>query len=120
MATKSQNLTGLRWDCSRGGNERALPTSFVFDRTAKEKDGSFRVYVRLTYKESFQTYGRPPNAANTFSWNVAAVVISEDGKFVVDDVLLFKDNSTEIDSRLTTSFPGCSAGHWVGEKPSGK
>jgi hypothetical protein len=103
-----------------GGNEQALHSSAVVGRTVKEKDGSFHVYVRLTYKESFETYGRLPNPGNTFHWYVSAIVISEDGKFVVGEVLLFKDNSAQIDSRLTSSFPGCAGEHWVGEKPSDK
>lgn len=103
-----------------GANERAAPAAAVVTRTEQDGNGRYRVYVRLTYKESFETYSRPPNPANTFHWNVAAIVISEDGKFIVDDVFLFKDNSTKIDSRLTTSFPGCDGEHWVGEKPNRK
>jgi len=103
-----------------GANERAAPIAAVVTRTEPEKNVSYRVYVRLTYKDSIEVNGRKTDPANTFHWNVAAVVISEDGKFVVDDVILFKDNSSKIDSRLTTSFPGCDGEHWVGEKPSGK
>lgn len=103
-----------------GGNEEANPAAAAVSQTLKEKDGSFHVYVRLTYKESFETYGRPPNSANTFHWNVAAIVISEDGSFVVDDVLLFKGNSAKIDSRLMSSFSGCDGSRWVGEKSTSK
>lgn len=96
-----------------GGNEQAIPYSAAVERTAAQKNGSFRVYIRLEYKESFETYGRPPNPANTFHWRVAAKVISEDGNFVVDDVLFFKEDSGKIESRLTTSFPGCEGPQWV-------
>lgn len=99
-----------------GGNEQAIPSSAVVERTAAEKDGSIRVYVRLRYKESFKTYGRPPNPANTFRWRVAAAVISEDGKFVVDEVLFLKDDSTKIESRLEDFFQGCDGPRWVGDK----
>jgi hypothetical protein len=99
---------------SGGGNEQAIPSSAVVERTAAQKNGSLRVYVRLRYKESFETYGRPPNPANTFHWRVAASMISEDGKFVVDDVLFLKDDSTKIASRLTDSFTGCDGSRWVG------
>jgi len=84
-----------------------------------EGDGSCRVYVRLTYKESFATYSRPPDPANTFHWHVAATVIPEDGRFVVDDILQFKDDSTEIESRLSDAFVGCNGSQWVGNEKVG-
>jgi TonB family protein len=90
-----------------GANERAIPAAAVVERTEPQKDGILRVYVRLTYKESFETYGGPPDPAHTFDWHVAAVVISEGRRFVVDNVLLFKDDSTKIASQLTDSFSGC-------------
>jgi len=99
-----------------GSNEWAIPASAVVDRTKPMKDGTFRVYVRLTYKGSFETYGRPPDPANTFDWHVAAVVKSEGERFVVDDVFLFEDDSTKIASRSTDSFAGCDGSRWVGIK----
>ena len=99
-----------------GANEEAIPSAAVVERTKPRKDGSFHVYVRLTYKESFETYDRPPNPANTFQWRVVAVVLSQGGRFVVDDVLLFEDDSTRIASRLTHSFTGCDGTHWTGDK----
>jgi hypothetical protein len=106
----------LETDLFSGSNEWAIPASAVVDRTKPMKDGTFRVYVRLTYKESFETYGRPPDPANTFDWHVAAVVKSEGGRFVVDDVLRFEDGSTKTASRLTDSFRGCDGPRWVGIK----
>jgi hypothetical protein len=102
-----------------GSNEWAIPASAAVERTERMKNGTFRVYVRLTYKESFKTYGRPPDPANTFDWYVAAVVISEGGRFVVSDILLFENDSTKIASRLTDSFHGCDGPRWVGIKEGG-
>ncbi|MGC2529330.1 MAG: hypothetical protein WA639_16390 [Candidatus Acidiferrum sp.] len=99
-----------------GSNERATPASAAVERTEPMKDGTFRVYLRLAYKESFETYGKPPDPKNTFDWDVAAAVISEGGRFVVNDVLFFKGNSTKIASQLTDSFNGCDGPHWVGIK----
>jgi hypothetical protein len=96
-----------------GANERAIPSAATIEKT-ESQNGSFRVYVKLTYKESFETYGRPPDPTNTFSWNVAARVISEGKRFVVDDVLFFKDNSTKVGSRLADAFYGCSGMRRVG------
>jgi hypothetical protein len=99
-----------------GANEKGIPTSATVERTELQNDGTFRVYVRLTYKESFETYGKPPDPAHKFDWHIAAVVKSEDGRLVVDDVLLFKDDSTKIASHLADSFPGCNGSRWTGDK----
>lgn len=98
-----------------GANEEAIPAAAVVKRTEPQDHGSFRVYVRLTYKESFETYGRPPDPANVFHWQVAAIVIPEGGRFVVDDILLFKEDSMEIESRLSNTLTlGCDGPRWVG------
>ncbi|SRR5260370_19921047 len=97
---------------------RETPVSWLF-WLWRGTDGSCRVYVRLTYKESFATYSRPPDPANTFHWHVAATVIPEDGRFVVDDILQFKDDSTEIESRLSDAFVGCNGSQWVGNEKVG-
>ena len=102
-----------------GENEKATPAAAIVERTEPQKDGSCRVYVRLTYKESFATYSRPPDPANTFHWHVAATVIPEDGRFVVDDILQFKDDSTEIESRLSDALVGCNGSQWVGNEKVG-
>jgi hypothetical protein len=69
-----------------GDNERASPQSFLIERTQSEKDGSFRVYARLTraYPE-----GSPS------IWRIAAIVILENGHFVVDDVIYLKDKELD-------------------------
>ena len=99
-----------------GANERGVPATAAVERTDPGKDGSSHIYVLLTYKESFQTYGRPPDSANTFHWHVVAVVILESGRFVVEDVLLFTDASEKIESHLARSFPGCDGSRWIGDK----
>jgi hypothetical protein len=117
--TDKQSKPAFDWletDLFSGANEKAIPSAAVVRRTVTQRDGSFHVYVKLTYKESFETYGRPPDPANTFHWEVAAVVISEGGRLVLDDVLLFMDDSTKTASRLTDSFAGCNGSHWIGYK----
>jgi hypothetical protein len=99
-----------------GSNEWAIPAAAIVERTEPMKDGTFRVYVRLTYKESFETYGKRPDPAHTFDWHVAAVAVSEEERFVVNDVLFFKDSSSKIASKLTDSFTGCDGPRWVGVK----
>ena len=61
-----------------GANEKAEPQAFHIERTELGKDSS-RVYVRLTV-------GDPPD--KPLVWYVAVVVVREDGRPVVDDVLI--------------------------------
>jgi len=103
-----------------GEDERAMPAEAVVERSDPQPDGSFRVYVTLAHNDAGEAYGRLSDPANTFHWQVAAVVILEDQRFVVDDVLLFKDDSTTIASRLVDSFPGCDGSRWVGHDTRGK
>jgi hypothetical protein len=95
-----------------GSDERALPSEVAVERTEPQRDGSFGVYVRFTYRES--AHGRPPDPSAGYHWRGAAIVRSEAGRFVVDDVLLFKDESTNIESRLSQVFVGCDGPRWVG------
>ncbi len=89
-----------------GGDERTEPRAFHIERTQSEKDGSFRVYVRLTW-------GEPPELPEI--WHVAAIVVRENDHFVVDDVIYLKDERQKVDSRLTQSLSaGCDGPRWVG------
>ena len=98
-----------------GVNEEALPRQAIVERTVSESDGSFLVYVRLAYTESFQTHDAPPDPENRFHWRVAAKVVSEGGRFVVDDIFMLKNESLEVRSRLSNSFEGCNSSSWVGK-----
>jgi hypothetical protein len=89
-----------------GANEEAEPQAFHIERTESEKDGSFRVRVRLTR-------GAAPE--NPLIWRVAAVVVPESGRFVVDDVIYLKDEARDVDSRLSEYLSaGCDGARWVG------
>jgi len=91
-----------------GANEEAEPQAFHIERTESEKDGSSRVYVRLTV-------GDPPN--KPLVWYVAAVVIREDGQPVVDDVLYLMGANGEVESRLSKDLSsGCDGPRWVGKR----
>lgn len=88
-----------------GDNERASPQTFLIERTQSEKDGSFRVYVRLTraYPE-----GHPS------IWRIAAIVIRENGHFVVNDIIYLKDEDYD-EGRLSEGLSGgCDGPRWVG------
>lgn len=98
-----------------GEAEEALPAAAVITDVVHQADGSFLATVRLTYKESFETYGRPPNPKNTFHWQVGVVVVSEGKDFKVDDVVFYKEGSSENEWRLSQKLSKrCSNGRWVG------
>jgi hypothetical protein len=88
-----------------GDDEQASPRTFHIERTQSEKNGSFGVYVRLTW-------GAP---TSPLIWRVAAIVVLEDAHFVVDDVIYLKDKNREVDSRLSEYLTaGCDGPRWVG------
>ena len=97
-----------------GDNEQAIPAEIAVERVERLKGGAFRVVVRFTYRETFETYGRPPDPATFFSWRGAMMVVPEAGQLLVDDVVLFRDGSEPVESRLSEAFVGCAGPRWVG------
>ena len=99
-----------------GSDEEALPSEVTVERIEPQEDGSFRICVQFTYKESFETHDRPPDASATFHWRGAVIVKSDDGRFAIDDILIFKGMSAKLESRLSRAFTGCSGPRWVGDR----
>jgi hypothetical protein len=90
-----------------GDGENAGPSAFQIERTQAEKNGTVRVYVTLTHPES----NEPP-----WTWQVAAIVRREDGRYVVDDVIYLKDKNNLSDVWLSKVLTrGCNGPRWVGE-----
>jgi len=86
-----------------GTNEQAVPAAVVVEGTEPQRDGAFSVNLQFAYADT------------TFHWRGAVIVRSEGGRFVVDDVLVFKENSAEIASRLSHTLTlGCNGPRWVG------
>jgi hypothetical protein len=88
------------------------PQVFQIERTQPEKDGAFRVFVKLTAE-------KPPE--RSWTWHVAAVVMRENGHYVVDDVVYINDSvydnveSKPADRRLSEYLSaGCNGPHWSG------
>jgi len=89
-----------------GDNLRAEPQAFHIERVQAEKDGSIRVYVKLTHDEA----GESP-----WNWHVAAILVRENSHFVVEDVIYLKDNPQDVDVRLSEYLSqGCDGPRWVG------
>lgn len=89
-----------------GGDEESTPSSFVVEGTQSQKDGSIRVYVKFTYEEP----GEPP-----WIWHVAAILIRENGQYVVDDVIYLNEEEGGAEARLSAILSeGCAGPRWVG------
>ena len=73
------------------GNKDADAQTFHIERTESDQDGSYRVHVKLIRED----------ASNRVTWRVAAVVVRENGRPVVDDVLYLKGNDQDIELRLS-------------------
>jgi hypothetical protein len=92
-----------------GHYEKTAPRTFYIERTESEKDGSFRIYVRLA--------NGTPHTSSWWVWKVAAILVRENGRLVVDDVIFLKDEKDElgVDYRLSESLSdGCDGPRWVG------
>lgn len=100
----------LEFGLFTGGMEDAAPRAFHLLGTEPQEDGSFRIYVEL-----ITMYGLPVHPKPS-AWYVAAMVVRENGKFVVDDVIFLKDYSTlRSEFRLSQVLrAGCNGARWVG------
>jgi hypothetical protein len=89
-----------------GADDRSAPDMFKIEGLDAEKDGSFRVHVRLTE-------GRPPE--KRWTWHVADVLTREDGRYVISDVVFLRDKDVETETRLSEILTkGCDGSHWIG------
>jgi hypothetical protein len=97
-----------------GGGELALPGADLVDHKEQQKDGSFLVLVWLSRENPTAPDSAAP-VSRWRTWHVSALVKSENGRFVVDDVRLFGDDSLDGRSRLLSDqFSGCEGPRWVG------
>jgi hypothetical protein len=93
----------LEYGVYSGSDERSNPQTFHIEKTEPGKDGSSRVYVKLTYAE----------ATFKMLWYVAAVVVREEGRPVVDDVIYLKDKDDPEEGRLSELLvDGCKGPRW--------
>lgn len=88
-----------------GANDRTGPRSFQIETTEPQKDGSFRVSVRLKG-------GIPPE--KQWEWEIAAVVVEEGGTFAINDVIYLKDKDVDEYRLSDLLWKGCEGTRWVG------
>jgi len=100
-------IAWLEFGLFTGGDEKVSPRVFHVEKAQSEKDGSFRVDVRLTW-------GSP---LKPWIWRVVAIVVREHGHFVIDDVIFLKEDDLDDEFSLSeTLTSGCDGPHWVGYK----
>jgi hypothetical protein len=87
-----------------GPYEESHPQTFLIEKTESREDGSSRVYLKLTHAEP------------TFKpWHVAVVVVRENGRPVVDDVIYLRDNDHPDEERLSlVLLADCKGPRWDG------
>jgi hypothetical protein len=89
-----------------GSDDRSAPDLFQIEGMEAEKDGSFRVRVKLTE-------GRSPE--KPWTWQVADILTREGGRYVIDDVIFLRDKDVDTETRLSEILTkGCNGPHWVG------
>jgi hypothetical protein len=97
-----------------GNGALAFPDAEFVDHKEKQRDGSFQVFVWLS-RENAAVPNSSPSDSRWKTWHASALVKSENGRFVVDEVRLFSDDQIDGPSRfLSDSFTGCNGTHWVG------
>jgi hypothetical protein len=99
-------LAWLEFGLFSGADDRSGPHTFQIEKAKSQEDSSIRVKVRLTE-------GIPPE--KSWTWEVEAIVIGEDGRFVINEVVFLKDKDVDTETRLSEILKrGCDGPHWVG------
>lgn len=89
----------LEFGVFSGGVDDTEPQAFRIEKVEPEKGGSYRVHVKLAHSEELYKQ----------TWNVVAVVILENGRPVVDDLLYLKQDDraeTRLSEILTQDCKG--------------
>ncbi len=98
-----------------GFDEMALPSDARIMRTESVGRERYRVVVQFTYRESFETYNRPPDPTHTFQWRGEVMVERHGSQFLVDDFRRIDEGSMERPRALSETFVGCKGRRWVGD-----
>jgi hypothetical protein len=101
-----------------GSDEMGYLDGASVGRTIMQRDGSYLVYVNVwSYFDSGLAELR---TSKKYHWQVGTRVVSEDGRFFVDDIRFFKNaqfNQSSIwMSKMITA--GCNGPHSISDPPS--
>jgi hypothetical protein len=102
-----------------GSDEKTGPRAFHIDKVEPHEDGTTRVYATLKWWESEKPIDQyHVSAEKPYSWQVALILVHEDNRLLVDNVIFLKDNSNpgsnngyQLSEELTD---GCNGRRWVG------
>ena len=104
-STNKPDIEWLEFGLFTGAMEQAGPRAYYIEGTQPEKDGSFRVNVRLKWG----------SRSEPWVWRVAAIMVQENGHFFIDDVVFLKEKESDVESRLSEILTaGCNGPHWIG------
>jgi hypothetical protein len=92
-----------------GSNERAMPVQVTVVGRKSIAPQQFKLVLRFKYRDTFDTYGRPPDDSNTFTWRGTVLVDCSADSCAVDDFIPSEGLP------LSKSFVGCKGQQWVGE-----
>lgn len=85
-----------------GGSGLWNPQTFQIEKTETGKDGVSRVYVKLPYRKQMV-------------WHVAVVVVRENGRPLMDDLIYLKDEYNQYEGRLSEVLGShCKGPRWDG------
>jgi hypothetical protein len=106
----------LEFGLFSGGTEMAAPAEVSVSKSEPRRNGSFRVPVLFTYRDTFETYGRTPDPRNTFQWRGVVTVVKEKGRYLIDEISLREPREGAGSIRLSEAFTGCREGKWIGNE----
>jgi hypothetical protein len=100
-------LAWLELGLFSGGDDESELHAFQIEGTELQKPDSFRVKVKLDW-------GWPPE--ETWTSYVEPILVRENGRLVVNDVLYLKDGGVDAEYQLSMALSaGCDGPHWVGD-----
>jgi hypothetical protein len=89
-----------------GGDVKSEPSDYQIEKIRGEKDGSTRVFVKLTYQN---------HPGKLLVWYVAVVLVRENGRPKVNDVIFLRNHDGDVGYTLSKNISlGCVGAHWVG------
>jgi hypothetical protein len=92
--------------CPFSGAADGMPTSFALGPTEVLPDGRHRVVVNFVRKETH----------DVITWRDAAIVMKEDDRFVLEDVIYDVDPASGQHGRLSENFDDCRDRRWIGRR----
>ena len=95
-----------------GSEEESAPAEVKQITTRSIAPRHFHVTVEFTYKDTFETYGRPPDPNAHFSWRGVVTVDCSSGRCLIDD-FTHSDWHHPMSQMIASE---CRGGLWIGRR----